>query len=80
MSDIIAIDFGTSNSYFALYNNDLREDSARKVQRIEEYKALTEKFGKAGDCIACGQCEGICPQKLPIIELLKRIAMLFGEE
>ena len=36
------------------------------------YKSLiAQGNGRAADCIACGQCEGVCPQHLPIIELLK---------
>ena len=32
---------------------------------------IDQGYGRATDCIACGQCEGVCPQHLPIIELLK---------
>ena len=35
------------------------------------YGLATLNGGKADQCIACGQCEGACPQQLPIIELLK---------
>ena len=35
------------------------------------YNGLVSRTGKASDCIECGQCEGVCPQHLPIIEILK---------
>lgn len=38
------------------------------------YNGLISRSGKASDCIACGQCEGVCPQHLPIIDLLKEAA------
>ena len=33
--------------------------------------------GKASDCIGCGHCESVCPQHLPIRELLRQTAELF---
>ena len=35
---------------------------------------------KAGDCIGCAQCEQICPQHLPIRELLKKVSQTFESE
>ena len=39
-------------------------------QGIQHYGYITKKAGKAADCIACGQCESVCPQHLGIIDLL----------
>lgn len=33
--------------------------------------------GKASECIQCGKCEKVCPQHLPIRELLKTVAKTF---
>lgn len=38
---------------------------------------LTDGHGKASDCIRCGKCEAICPQKLPIRDLLVGVAKEF---
>ena len=41
------------------------------------YERSIHGKGKASDCIACGQCEGSCPQHLPIIDLLSKGAEMF---
>jgi predicted aldo/keto reductase-like oxidoreductase len=41
------------------------------------YKSLTEEGGAANTCIECGACEEICPQHLPIRELLKETSKAF---
>ena len=64
--------------YFSLYNADLQELKDKDfTSQGAYYDNLTLKFGKASDCIACGQCESVCPQHLPIIENLKRVARQF---
>lgn len=67
--------------YFSLYNEDMRENLAEKGWTVNftNYDILNEKFGKASDCIACGQCESVCPQHLPIIDNLKKISEHYGK-
>lgn len=44
------------------------------------YNTATQGRGKASDCLSCGQCEGVCPQHLNIIELLKDASQQFDKE
>ncbi len=42
-----------------------------------DYASVTAGAGRASDCVACGQCEGVCPQKLGVIEYLKDCVKAF---
>lgn len=44
------------------------------------YMIHTLNRGKASDCIKCGKCETICPQKLPIRNLLVEVAKEFEKK
>ena len=58
------------------------ENKARRFNTEDargHYGWVTSKGGKPADCIECGACEEICPQQLPIRQLLKEIAARFGE-
>lgn len=65
--------------YFSLYNEDMRERLDEKGWTVNyaNYDNLSQKFGRAGDCIGCGQCEAVCPQHLPIIDDLKAVSEHF---
>ena len=64
--------------YFSIYNT--LHQFGRDQQWINcsaYYAALKQSHGKASDCIECGQCESHCPQHIPIIETLKKVAATF---
>ena len=44
------------------------------------YNGLVASHGRAKDCIACGQCEGVCPQHLSIIDLLKEASEVLDKD
>lgn len=71
----------TIPQYFSLYNDNMRENMAEKgwTSSFASYNVLALKFGKAKDCIECGQCESVCPQHLPIIDNLKKVSKMFDQ-
>ena len=48
-----------------------------KAKREYEMWVVGPKGAKASECIACGACEGICPQHIAIIDALKKASELF---
>ncbi len=41
---------------------------------------VTQGHGKASDCVQCGKCEKVCPQHLPIRELLVKVSESFDRK
>lgn len=60
-------------NHYTLYNN--------LPAALHRMKFDVERYGKAtaSGCIGCGTCESVCPQMLPIPELLAEAAEVFGK-
>lgn len=62
--------------YFDLYN--LNKKSGRLNSKYyDEYNLISQEFGRASECIECGECEKTCPQHLEIYRELKKVANIF---
>ncbi len=59
---------------FELYNKAKGYGNIEEVRK--DYYEIDEG-SRASDCIACGQCEEVCPQNLPIIVLMEEISEYF---
>lgn len=60
---------------FKAMNNYLVFDNLNGANR--NYSFETSGKSKASACIACGNCEAVCPQQIEIIEELKKAVELF---
>ncbi len=60
--------------YFSLYNDEMRVGPKPFSLQKVYYGNFAKTRGKASACIACGKCEKACPQKIPIVRLLKDVA------
>ena len=61
-------------NYFSLFNN---EKQFGQTPSWVYYANLAQNFGKASDCVECGQCEEHCPQHIAIIKQLKEVSKVF---
>ncbi len=59
-----------------IFNVENRREGSPGFRTQREYKIVTMGKGKASDCIKCGQCENVCPQHLPVIELLEKCSSI----
>ena len=57
-----------------IFNVINRRKGSPEFRTVREYTIVTTDRGTAGSCVACGQCEGACPQHLPVISLLRQCA------
>jgi len=43
-----------------------------------KYQVFLTEEQRSGSCIECGTCEGLCPQKIPIMEWLPKVSALLA--
>ncbi|MDR1069956.1 MAG: 4Fe-4S dicluster domain-containing protein, partial [Gracilibacteraceae bacterium] len=60
---------------FGLLNQYLMFDSLEPAKSF--YGLYTRHGNTAGSCSECAQCESVCPQRIGIIQELKRAAAVF---
>ena len=63
--------------YFSLYNNVKKQGYKDFYPEFQYYYGMTDKHGKASDCISCGKCAKACPQHIDIPKRIHDVAAMF---
>ncbi|ABR47128.1 aldo/keto reductase [Alkaliphilus metalliredigens QYMF] len=67
-------------TYMEAYNLSILKDDQETKHRLNwlrEQEKIKEDDAKTDACVACGICEELCTQKLPIIERLKEMSLKY---
>ena len=61
---------------FSMYNAHMKAKLLHSWgdKSKEGYREYITEHPKASDCVQCRQCEGACPQHLPVVKLLRDVA------
>lgn len=57
---------------FSAMNKQL--GNGQMAEAVSDYRKATGSGGRAAECINCGQCERVCPQRLKVTDYLKQCA------
>lgn len=68
-----SIDIPITLAFLNEYSTRRREPKAQDKIK-QEYAKTVSPEARASNCLACGQCEAICPQHLPVRKLLSEAA------
>lgn len=66
--------------YLSLYNSEIESRRTGSGSRRDRRGVCSSGRGAASSCTACGACERTCPQRLGIIDPLRRISKMFETE
>jgi uncharacterized protein len=58
---------------FEFYNNGIMHDDIQRSRFYYNMPVRMREDQRADLCIDCGECEAVCPQKIPIAEWLKKV-------